>query len=177
MGFLSNLLGRSDDYEYETEDDGSEGLPELFNGMVLGVESAEGEELFNGRITGYADGDSVVTLERLPRGLSFRVLDLDSTVLLRGCDEEMQPFILKGIVQESTRLVCRFKDVKLKPIDETRESFRLPIRTSAELFYMTDDSRSTSSSAWMYSDSRQAPPALISTRMQSSGLLRLSSVI
>ena len=140
MGFFSNLRGRSNNYE--TEDGTDEELPDLHNGMTVSVESAEGAELFRGRITGYVSGDTVMTLERLPRALSFRILDLGASMLLRVCDEEMQQFILKGTVQESTRLVCRFKDVKLKPIDETRESFRLPMRTSAELFYMTDDNRS-----------------------------------
>ena len=141
MGFLSNLIGRSDD-DYEPEDSADEELPELHSGMTVSVESTEGAELFRGRISGYTGRDRTMTLERLPRALSFRILNIGASVLLRVCDEEMQQFILKGTVQESTRLVCRFKDVKLKPIDETRESFRLPMRTSAELFYMTDDNRS-----------------------------------
>ena len=141
MGFFSNLLGRSDDDEYEDEDDTNE-LPELSNGMTLSVETAEGVELFSGRITGYTRRSSEVTLERLPRGLSFKILELGATVLIRGCDEQMQQFLLKGIVQESTRLVCRFKDVKMRPIQETRDNFRLILRTSAELYYMSDSSRS-----------------------------------
>ena len=142
MGFLSNLLGRSDDdYEYDTEDDASEDLPELHNGMTLTVETTEGTELFSGLLTGYVDGDTVITLERLPGGLSFKIQELGTTLLLRGTDEALRQFILKGTVQESTRLVCRMKDVKLKPIEEARENFRLVMRSPAELFYMTDDNR------------------------------------
>ena len=139
MGFFSNLIGHSDD-DYEEDDTGA--LPELSNGMTLSVESADGFELFRGRITGYAGENASVTLERLPRGLSFKVLELGTSVLLRGCDERMQQFILKGTVQESTRLVCRIKDVKMKPIQETRENFRLMLRTSAELYYMSDHNQS-----------------------------------
>ena len=143
MGIFSNLLGRSDDgYEYGAEDGADEDLPDIHNGMTVSVETAEGAELFRGRVTGYADGDTVMTLERMPGALSFRTLELGSSVLLRGCDEDMQQFILKATVQESSRLVCRFKDVKVKPIQETRESFRLMMRTHAELFYMTDHNRS-----------------------------------
>ena len=141
MGIFSNLLGRSDNYEHEDDSPG-EDLPDLHNGMTVCVESSEGMELFSGRITGYAEDDTVMMLERLPGALSFKILDLGASVVLRVCDEEMQQYILKGTVQESTRLVCRFKDVKLKPIDEMRENFRLMIRSPAELFYMTDDSRS-----------------------------------
>lgn len=141
MGFLSNLLGRSDGYEYETED-GAEELPELHSGLTMSVESADGVELFRGRLTGYVEGDTEMTLERLPGALSFKVLDLGTSVLIRGCDEQLQQFILKGTVRESTRLVCRFKDVKVKPIQETRENFRLSLHTPAELYYMSDDKRS-----------------------------------
>ena len=142
MSFFSNLLGRSDSYEYEAEEGADEELPEFHNGMTVSVESADGVELFRGQITGHTYGERVMTLERLPGALSFRILDLGANVLLRGCDEEMQQFILKGVVQESTRLVCRFRDIKLRPIEESRDSFRLPMRTSAELFYMTDNNRS-----------------------------------
>ena len=140
MGIFSSRKGRSDGYEAGSVS--SEALPDLHNGMTVSVETGEGVEMFRGRITGYARRDTVMTLERLPMALSFRILDLGADMLLRVCDEEMQQFLLKGTVQESTRLMCRFKDIKLRPIDETRDSFRLPMRTSAELYYMTDDNRS-----------------------------------
>lgn len=143
MGFFSDLLGRFGNDVYESQDDDGDELPVLLhNGMTVGVESPEGAEFFRGRITGYTGGDTEMTLERLPGSLSFRILDLGSGVLLRGCDEDMQQFILKGTVQESSRLVCRFKDVRVKPIQEVRENFRLPMRTTAELYYMSDDKRS-----------------------------------
>ena len=142
MGIFSGKSGRSNKYQAAAGVGVDEELPDLHNGMTVSVETSEGVELFRGRITGYVDGDTELALERLPRALSFRILTLGAEVLLRVCDEEMQQYILKGTVQESTRLLCRFKDVKLKPIDETRDSFRLPMRTTAELFYMTDDNRS-----------------------------------
>lgn len=144
MGFFSNLLGHSDN-EYEYEDDADEtetaDLPRLHNGTTLSVETAEGKELFSGQIAGYTQGDTELTLERVPGGLSFKILELGSTLLLRGNDELMQPYVLKGTVQESSRLVFRVKDVKLKPIEESRENFRLMMRSPAELFYMTDENR------------------------------------
>ena len=142
MGFLSRLLGRSDEYDTEYGSNDEDDLPDLHNGMTVSVETVEGIEMFGGRITGYAAGDTVITLERLPMGLSFRIVDLGTSVLIRGCDEEMQPFLLKGTVQESTRLVCRLKDVKTKPIQETRDNFRLVLRIPAELYYMSDKGRS-----------------------------------
>lgn len=145
MGFFSHLLGRDYDYDYEDEDDLEEGsgeLPDLHNGMSLTVETPEGQELLTGRITGYAEGDSGLTLERLPGGLSFKTREMGTSVLLRGFDQQMNQFILKGTVQESTRLVCRVKDLKVRPIPEHRQNFRLHVNGPAALYYPTDETKS-----------------------------------
>lgn len=145
MGFFSHLLGRDYDYDYEDEDDleeGSGALPDLHNGMSLTVETPEGQVLLTGRITGYAGGDSTLTLERLPGGLSFKTQEMGASVLIRGFDEQMNQFILKGTVQESTRLVCRVKDLKVRPIPEHRQNFRLHVNGPAALYYPTDETKS-----------------------------------
>lgn len=145
MGFFSHLLGRDYDYEYEDGDDQEEGsgvLPDLHNGMSLTVETPEGVELLTGRLTGYAEGDSSLTLERLPGALSFKTREMGTSVLIRGFDEQMIQFVLKGTVQESTRLVCRVKDVKVRPIPEHRQNFRLHVNGPAALYYPTDETRS-----------------------------------
>lgn len=145
MGFFSHLLGRDYDYDYEDEDDLDEGsgeLPDLHNGMSLTVETPEGQELLTGRITGYAEGDSGLTLERLPGGLSFKTREIGTSVLLRGFDQQMNQFILKGTVQESTRLVCRVKDLRVRPIPEHRQNFRLHVNGPAALYYPTDETKS-----------------------------------
>lgn len=143
MGFFSHLLGR--DYDYEDEDEQEEGsgeLPDLHNGMSLTVETPEGQELLSGRLTGYAAGDRSLTLERLPGGLSFKTREMGTSVLIRGFDEQMNQFILKGTVQESTRLVCRVKELKARPVPEHRENFRLHVNGPAVLYYPTDETRS-----------------------------------
>lgn len=145
MGFFANLLGRSDeDYDYGVEDSGNEvssAFPDLHNGMTLDVETPEGAEFLKGRLTGYADGDTSVTLERLPGALSFKTREVGTSVLIRGFDEKMNQFILKGTIQESTRLVCRIKDLKVKPISEHRKDFRLQMNAPAALFYPADTTR------------------------------------
>lgn len=145
MGFFSNLLGRSDDYVYEPEESRGEtlgGFPGLHNGMTLDVETSDGSTLLNGQLTGYSEGDASLTLERLPGGLSFKTREPGTSVLIRGFDEKMAQFILRGTIQESTRLVCRVKDLKVKPIAEHRHDFRLQTSASAALYYPSDDARS-----------------------------------
>lgn len=143
MGFLSNFIWRyEDDDEAAPASEGLGALPELHNGMTLSVETPEGVELLKGRLTGYAPEDTALTLERLPGGLSFKIQDVGASVLVRGFDEKMVQFILKGTVQESSRLVCRLKDVKMRPIPEQRHDFRLMMGTPAALFYPSDAARS-----------------------------------
>ena len=143
MGFLSNFIWRyEDDDEAAPAGEGLGALPELHNGMTLSVETPEGVELLKGRLTGYAPDDTALTLERLPGGLSFKIQDVGASVLIRGFDEKMVQFILKGTVQESSRLVCRLKDVKMRPIPEQRHDFRLMMGTPAALYYPSDAARS-----------------------------------
>ena len=103
--------------------------------------AAEGAELLTGRLTGFSEGDATLTLERLPGGLSLKTRTPGTSVLIRGFDDKMNQFILKGTIQESTRLVCRVKDLKVRPIPEQRHDFRLRAATPAALFYPKDEAR------------------------------------
>jgi len=138
MGFFSSLFRRSDDddEEYEVEREAASELPNLHNGMTLDVETAEGEQILTGRLTEF--GSSTLTLERLPGGLSLGVREMGTSVVVRGLDELMNPFYLRGVVQESTRLICKLKDVKVKPIPEHRTAFRLRMSVPASLYYPND---------------------------------------
>ena len=136
MGFFSSLLGRSDDYEeYEVEEEAGE-LPKLHVGMTLDVETADGEPILTGRLTEF--GSSTLALERLPGGLSLKVREMGTSVVVRGMDEQMMPFYLKGTVQESSRVVCRLKDVKVKPISEHRHDFRLRMSIPVTMYNPKD---------------------------------------
>lgn len=139
MGFLSSLLGRSDDYEeYEAEEDSAGELPKMHTGMTLDVETADGSPIFTARLT--ESGSSTLTLERLLGGLSLKVLEMGTSVVVEGLDEQMMPFYLKGTVQESSRVVCRLKDVKIKPIPEHRRDFRLRMSVPVTMYYPKDTS-------------------------------------
>lgn len=137
MGFFSSLLGRSDDYEeYEADGEGLGELPKLHTGMTLDVETAEGAPILTGRLTEF--GSSTLTLERLPGGLSLKVQEMGASVVVRGLDEQMMPFYLKGSVQESTRVMCKLKDVKVKPIPEHRHDFRLRMSIPVTMYNPKD---------------------------------------
>ena len=140
MGFFSSLLGRSDDYDEEELNEETGELPKLHRGMTLDVETADGEQILTGRLAEFAPG--TLTLERLPGGLSLSVREMGTSVVVRGLDEGMTPFYLKGTVQESTRVMCTLKDVKVKPIPEHRHDFRLRMSIPAAMYNPKDTASS-----------------------------------
>lgn len=142
MGFFASLFGRSNSgsEDYENETPGT--FPDLYNGMTLDLETNEGHHILTGRLSGYTEGDTALTLERLPGALSFDTREMGTTVVVRGVSETMTQFYLRGTVQESTRLVCRLKDLKVRPISEHRQNFRLHVNGPAALYYPTDETRS-----------------------------------
>ena len=143
MGIFSSLFGRFTDDEAETEtDEPSTPLPELYNGMTLDVETPDGQHILTGRLMGYTHGDTALTIERLPGALSFEVRDIGTDLVIRGVNEGMTQFYINGTVQESTRLVCRLKDVRLREISEHRSNFRLQVGIPANLYYQFDTTMS-----------------------------------
>ena len=141
MGFFASLFGGSDDGQVETSAVEKTGtFPELYNGMALELETAEGQHILTGRLSGYRPGDAALTLERLPGGLSFGVREIGTAVTVRGISEAMTQFFLKGTIQESTRVMCRLKDVKVKNMPEHRHDFRLRMGEPATMCYRADES-------------------------------------
>ena len=139
MGFLSSLFGRSAETAVNNKAAEHTGpLPELYNGMTLDLETPDGQRVLTGRLAGYNAGDTTLTVERQPGALSLALREPGASLVIRGVDEGMTQFFLKGTVQESTRLVCRLKDVKVKVISEHRTNFRLQMGIPAALHYESD---------------------------------------
>lgn len=111
-------------------------LPELNKGMTIHVSLSDGEELLMGKLTALTS--TTLTLERLPRALSFKTCDKGSTVYIRGCNQKLVPFIIEGTVDESTRILFRLKNLKSVPLSEHRDNFRLTTSTPASLYYPSD---------------------------------------
>ena len=141
MGFFSSLFGRSDDLPEEQEYEAPGTLPELYSGMTLEVETPEGAQVLTGRLAGYIPSEATLTLERLPGALSFGTREVGSSVVIKGVNEAMTQFYLKGTIQESSRVACRIKDVKVKNFPEQRHNFRLRINVPATRYAQGDEGR------------------------------------
>lgn len=133
MGLFSALLGRSDDDEESVEEE-LEALPEIFRGMTLIVETTEGQQVLSGQVSEFDSDDRTLALERLPGGLSFKMREIGSSVMVRGIDESLMQFYLKATVEESTRTAFRVKDVTLREVPKNRQNFRLEISSPVTMY-------------------------------------------
>ena len=139
MGFFASLFGRTADYDQEEQElEPHSAFPELYNGMTLDMESTEGEHILSGRLAGYVPGEAALTLERLPGALSLEILKMGTSVVVRGVNKAMTQFFLRGVVQESTRVFCKLKDVRVKAITEQRHNFRLQVGIPVTMYYRSD---------------------------------------
>jgi len=157
MGFLSSLFKHSDrskdddeeEYdEYEDEEEAEpeeEGdpsdLPELTAGLTLTVSLQTGQPLLVGQLTAFAG--TAISIERSPGQFSFPICPAGETVYVKGTAHDSVPFELKGIVEESNRILLRLKNVRVAPRDEqksnVRSNFRLPLDTAVTLYYQEDE--------------------------------------
>lgn len=140
MGFLTSLFGRSaDDDQEEQEKQSSSAFSNLTKGMTLQVEAPGGVSVLTGQLTAYDREKSTLTLERLPGALSLGTREMGTGVVIRGINDKMTPFALDGTVQESTRTVCRLKNVKPRNTPEHRQDFRLHVGIPVTMYYQADE--------------------------------------
>lgn len=139
MSFLASLFsGPQDGDEEEGYAGGSaDNFPELSNGMTVTVLLKDGRELFSGKVTAFTK--STMTLERLPGRLSFPLVNMGTSVFVRGLNKDMSPFSIRAVVQSSSRICYKLKDLKAEPFEEQRFNFRLRLNTPASLFYEMDE--------------------------------------
>ncbi len=143
MGFLASLFsGNSKEAltekleQEETAGELPKGFPKLHNGMPVDVITKDKNPLLSGRITSFSA--SSMTIERLIGGLAFDTCAIASIVTVRGYDDKLMQFNLKAVVEESSRIICRLKDVEVQPYNEHRNNFRLPVNSPISLYYMED---------------------------------------
>lgn len=159
MGILSSLFGRrrdddddeyEDDGEYEEEDEEEDEedeepkgklkvpkFPELYEGMVLNLTFKDGKLLLSGKLSTFTR--TTMTIERTPGQLAFNTCDVDTPIYMRGYTKHgTLPFDLKGNIAESSRILCRIKNVDVVPYNEHRTNFRLAISAPVSLYYEDD---------------------------------------
>lgn len=141
MGLFTSWFGRSgggkDTAESANDEEGQ--FPELNHGITLNLETPDGQHILTGQLSNYSAGDGTLTIERMPGGLSFETCEIGASVTIRGVSVAMTQFFLKGTVQESTRTICRLKDVRTRTVQENRDNLRLQIGLPATIYHEADE--------------------------------------
>jgi len=141
MSFLSSLFRNSGNEDEEEEEEFEPEMaptqqPHLTKGMLLNV-SLQSGPLLSGRLSDF-DG-STLTIERAPGQFSFNTCALGATAYIKGYNNDSTCVDLKGMVDESTRVLFRVKDVQTIPHSEHRSEFRLPVSSDVTLYYQEDE--------------------------------------
>ena len=138
MGLFSSLFsGPAEDTRAENSaKEQTAAFPDLYDGMTITLLAEDSHPLLTGRLTAFTSSE--MTLERLPGWFSFDVFDAGTTVVVRGYNKRMEPFNFTGKIQESSRIVCKLKELEVLPFTEQRYNFRLFTNCPATLYYQAD---------------------------------------
>lgn len=120
--------------EYVPSKEASSGR--AYKGMRIDVTIKDGEPLLTGQIT--EQDAASMTLSRLPGELSFKVAPLGTAVSLYGYDKRLVPLHFSGIVEESTRVCLKIKNLKQEIHPEHRDNFRLPYSAPVSIYRKED---------------------------------------
>ena len=92
--------------------------------------------LLSGRLE--SASPEALVIERIPGEISFPVQETGAPVMVRGYDNQMEPFTLQGIITKSSLTECVVSHLELVPHDNMRKSVRYPLSPPATIYAMED---------------------------------------
>lgn len=113
------------------------GPPDLHREMPVEILGENGQVMIEGLIT--ECGRREIGIGRRPGGLSFKICEIGSGVVIQGCDSKLAQFYLRAVVAESSRIHLRLKDLVQEVRDDLRDTFRLTVNTPITIFYYDDE--------------------------------------
>lgn len=112
-------------------------FPDLHREMPVEVLEDDGQVMIDGLITECSRRE--ITIGRRPGGLSFKLCEIGSSVVVQGRDNKMAQFYLRAVVAESSRIHIRLKDLVQEVRDDLRDTFRLAVNTPITIFCYEDE--------------------------------------
>lgn len=104
--------------------------------MPVDVLATYSSILLSGRLEAFSP--EALTIERIPGEISFPVQEAGAHVLVRGYDNQMEPFTLQGIITKSSLTECVVSHLEIVPHDNMRKSVRYPLSPPANIYAMED---------------------------------------
>ena len=113
------------------------GPPDLHREMPVEILGENGQVMIKGLITQCSRQEIVIG--RRPGGLSFKICEIGSDVVIQGRDSKLAQFYLRAVVAESSRIHLRLKDLVQEVRDDLRDMFRLAVNVPITAFYRDDE--------------------------------------
>lgn len=144
MGIFS-FLNRDQDLEVPApapmaalEDDRLGGkLPDLRRDMGVEILGEDDQVELSGVITEIRRRE--MTLGRHPGGLSFKIYEPGTNVVLQGRDSKLQQFYIRAVVAESSRIHIKLTDLEQEERENLRDNFRLTLNAPISIYSYADE--------------------------------------
>ena len=111
-------------------------LPAFSKNVPLDLLLENNALLFSGKLTAFSQEE--LTLQRIPGTIDLPILEIGTRVKVRGCNEQLEPYNVRGTVSMSNMVECRIQDLELIPYDNHRNNFRQVINVPAAFYTMED---------------------------------------
>lgn len=112
-------------------------LPDLRKDMAVEIVGEDDQVELNGVITEIRRRE--LTLGRHPGGLSFKIYEEGTEVLLQGRDSKLQQFYIRAVVAESSRIHIKLKDLVQEERENLRDNFRLTLNAPISIYSYADE--------------------------------------
>ena len=123
-----------------SEEERKEELPELHREMPVEILGENNQMIISGIITEWKGRE--ITLGRRPGGLSMKLCEIGSNVVLQGSNSKLEQFYFRGTVAESSRTHIKLTDLVQEIHENQRDAFRLVVNAPVSV-YSYDDERMT----------------------------------
>lgn len=146
MGIFSFMNRNQDneDLDYTMPSSGEERkeeeLPDLHREMPVEILGENNQIIINGIITEWKGRE--ITLGRRPGGLSMKLCEIGSNVVVQGSNSKMEQLYFRATVAESSRTHIKLKDLVQETHENQRDAFRLVVNAPVSV-YSYDDERMT----------------------------------
>ena len=112
-------------------------LPDLRREMPVEVLGEDDQVIISGLITEFKNRE--ITLGRHPGGLSFKICEPGTNVVVQGRDSKMEQFYLRAVVAESSRIHIKLTDLEQEERENLRDTFRLAVNVPVSVYSYADE--------------------------------------
>lgn len=112
-------------------------LPDLRRDMAVEILGEDDQVELSGAITEIKRRE--ISLGRLPGGLSFKIYEPGTSVIIQGRDSKLQQFYIRAVVAESSRIHIKLTDLEQEERENLRDNFRLTLNAPISVYSYADE--------------------------------------